>query len=182
MLIKNTTQNYGIVAILFHWIMAILIIGMLALGLYMTGLPKSLEKFQLIGWHKEYGILILMLAVLRVAWRLSNLLPSLTTLPTWERLAARLTHFLLYVAMFIMPLTGWMMSSAAGYSVSFFGLFTLPDLIGTNKDLAHTISEIHEYTAYALIALIILHVLAALKHYWIDKDNIMQRMLSSRSN
>lgn len=177
MLIKNTTTQYGIVAIFLHWFIAMLIIGMIVLGLYMTDLPISLEKLKLYGWHKEYGFLILFLAILRIAWRFANITPLLPkTMPNWERLAARSVHFAFYFFMFAMPLTGWLITSASGLPASFFGLFVLPDLIKPDANQQHLFEIIHQWLAYALIVLITAHVLAALQHHFLYKDDIMRRI------
>lgn len=177
MQIKNSLSRYGFIAIALHWIIAILIIALLALGLYMVALPISLEKLKLYGWHKEYGILALMLAMLRIMWRLANITPLLS-LPLWERLAARTVHWAFYGFMFAMPITGWLITSAAGLPVSFFGLFVLPDLVSANNDQMKLFQEIHEWLGYGLIATIVLHTCAALKHHFINKDDILRRMLS----
>jgi cytochrome b561 len=176
--IKNTENRYGVMAILLHWGMAMLVIGMLALGLYMTNLPLGLKKIKLIGWHKEFGILILMLVCFRFGWRVSGIVPRLPSeIPQWQKIAARLSHFALYFFMFAMPLTGWMMSSAANFSVSFFGWFTLPQVISPNPDLKTLLGEIHKWFAYGLIATICIHIGAALKHHFINKDNVLIGML-----
>ena len=177
MQIKNSSNHYGLVAIMLHWVMAIIIIGLLCLGLYMTGLPTSPQKIKFYGWHKEFGALVFMLAALRILWYVANIKPSLSMLNTLERFGARAAHWALYGFMFALPLTGWLMSSASGFPVSFFGLFILPDLIAPNDEARHLFAQIHEWLAYGLIAIIILHVLAALKHYLIDRDDILQRML-----
>lgn len=177
MRIKNTEDHFGIVAIFFHWVMAFLIIGMLIIGLYMTSLPEGLKQLKLFGWHKETGILILMLAVARSMWRLANIVPRLD-LPWWEKFAARAVHYAFYVFMFLMPITGWLISSAAGVQVSFFGWFLLPNLIAANHDQMELFANIHTWLAYGLIATIVLHVCAAFKHLLIDKDDIFERMLS----
>lgn len=174
--IKNSEQAYGTVAKSLHWIIAIIMIGMLCLGLYMTRLPLSLEQVKLIGWHKEIGVIVLALAFIRIAWRLLNVTPLLS-LPWLEKFAARAIHWAFYGFMFALPITGWLMSSAAGFPVSFFGLFTLPDLIAPNETLRHLLAETHKWLAYGLIATICLHVAAALKHHFIDKDDILRRML-----
>ena len=178
MQLKNTDNQFGIVAIILHWVMAILLIGMLALGLYMAGLPISLEKLKLYGWHKEYGMLVLMLVVLRLAWRLATISPSLDGLPLFERVGARAVHGAFYFFMFAMPMTGWLITSAAGLSVSFFGLFIIPTIIAPNHDQLALLGEIHTWLGYGLIATIILHVAAACKHHFIDKDDILRRMLN----
>lgn len=176
MQIKNTQDRYGVVAITLHWIIAVLIIGMLCLGLYMADLPASAEKLKLFGWHKEYGMLILALAMMRIVWRFRSVNPTLD-IPRWERIAAHTVHWALYAFMFAMPITGWLITSAAGLPVSFFGLFVIPTLIEPNKELQHLFGDIHEYLAYGLIATICGHVGAALKHEFINKDDILRRML-----
>lgn len=175
--IRNTPQSYGSVAILFHWTMAILIILLIILGLYMTGLPVSLRKLKLYGWHKEWGILVLGLVILRVLWRSMNVVPLLSGLPAWEALAARCTHWSFYLLMGVLPISGWIMSSAAGLPVSFFGLFVLPDWVKPDEGLRLYFKQIHVYLAYIMIAFICLHVLAALKHHFINRDDILRRIL-----
>ena len=177
MQIKNTKNNFGWVAIIFHWVMALLILGMLGVGLYMKRLPIGLEKLQLYGLHKSFGILVLMLVIVRVCWRMINITPSLATLPSWEKYSARAVHYAFYFFMFAMPLTGWLMTSAAGLAPSFFGLFTLPNLVAPDDHLRHLLAETHKYLAFALIATVCLHVAAVLKHQFIDKDAILRRML-----
>lgn len=176
MRVKNTSERFGIVAIALHWVIAFLIIGMLALGLYMVNLPTGLEKLKLYGWHKEYGLLILSLAIVRITWRIINKTPQLM-LPWWEKLAAYSVHWAFYGFMFAMPITGWLISSAAGIRVSFFGLFTLPNLIEPNQQSLNFFAWCHESLGYALIVTIIIHVMAALKHHFINKDDILRRMM-----
>lgn len=155
-----------------------LLFFMLGLGLYMTSLHISLEKLKLYGWHKECGILILMLVTLRLIWRLSNITPNFPTeMPHWQKLAARAVHLAFYGFMIVMPITGWLISSAAGLPVSFFGLFVLPTLIPANEHLQALFSEIHTWLAYTLIAAICAHVAAALQHHFINKDDTLRRML-----
>lgn len=177
MKITNTENQYGIITILLHWVMAILLIGMVVLGLYMTALPVSLLKLKLYGWHKQFGILVLMLVMLRIVWRIANISPSLAALPWWESFAARSVHWAFYGFMLALPITGWLMTSAAGLAPSFFGLFVLPDLIAPNEGHRLLLAKIHQWLAYGLIATFCAHVGAALKHEFIDKDGIMRRML-----
>ena len=178
MQLKNSLTHYGIIAILFHWIMAIIVIGLICLGLYMTTLPTSIAKLKLFRWHKEYGILILMLVSLRIFWRITSIIPSLTALSAFEKYAALIVHWAFYGLMIALPITGWLMTSSAGLPVSFFGLFVLPDLIFPDQDNQHLFATIHEWLAYTLIFLICLHILAALKHHFVNKDDILRRMLS----
>lgn len=177
MLFRNTENQFGWISIFLHWIMAILIIGMLILGLYMTRIPISLLKLKLYGLHKEIGALILFLFFVRVTWRFINTLPSLADIPAWERWSARAMHFALYGFMCLLPVTGWLLTSSAGLPVSFFGLFTLPNLVPANPNVQAIMTTIHHWLAYFLIGAIALHGAAALKHHFIDKDSILRRIL-----
>ncbi|MFA6303369.1 MAG: cytochrome b [Legionella sp.] len=175
--LKNDAKHFGLLAIVLHWFMAVLIIGLLGVGLYMVDLPISAEKLKLYGQHKEFGLLVLALVILRLFWRFINTTPQLN-IPLWEAIAARAAHWALYIFMFAMPITGWLQTSAAGLPPSFFGLFTLPSLVAPNEDLRSLFATIHEWLAYGLIATICLHTAAALKHHFIDKDDILKRMIS----
>jgi len=173
----NTDNRFGVVTIFLHWLMAIIIIGLLIVGLYMVALPISYTKLKLYGWHKEYGLLILGLVIFRLLWRLININPRLS-LPIWEKIAARSVHWAFYGFMFAMPITGWLITSAAGLPASFFGLFVLPNLIAPNEESRVLFEAIHKWVGYGLIVTILLHASAALKHHFIDKDDILRRMLS----
>ncbi|WP_133139381.1 cytochrome b [Legionella genomosp. 1] len=177
MLLKNSNDHFGLIAILFHWIMAILIIGLLIMGIYMVELPISLQKLKLYGWHKEYGLLALALVIVRLCWRIINISPELS-LPRYEIIAARLVHWAFYGFMFAMPITGWLITSAAGLPASFFGLFTLPNLIVPDEEQRQFYELVHEWLGYGLIVTIILHASAALKHHFINRDNVLRRMIS----
>ncbi len=173
----NTPHGFGYVAIGFHWVMALLIFGMLGAGLYMVRLPAGIQKLTFYGIHKEVGMLVLMLAVLRLTWRFRNVIPTLGDLPQWEAIAARLSHRALYFFMFAMPLTGWMLTSRAGFPISFFGFFVIPTLADPDPTQRELFDTIHVYLAYSLIALLAVHIGGALKHLVIDKDSIFKRML-----
>lgn len=177
MQINNTNKRYGLIAILLHWVMAILIVGLLAMGLYMTRIPVSLLKLKLFGWHKEYGMLVLMLVMLRIVWRTTHLIPSLSELTAFERMAARTVHWAFYAFMIALPITGWLITSAAGLEISFFGLFLIPNLISPNEKVRVLCQEIHQWLSYGLIVTFCGHVGAALKHHFINKDDILRRML-----
>ena len=176
MQITNTAQCYGLIATLLHWIMAALLIGLLVLGLYMVALPISYQKLKLYGWHKEYGLLALGLVVIRVGWRLLNVVPALS-LPWREKWAARAVHWTFYFFMFATPLTGWLVTSAAGLPASFFGYGVLPDLVAPSQEGLAVFQRLHQSFGYGLIMTIVLHSSAALKHHFINKDNILKRML-----
>jgi cytochrome b561 len=178
--IENTPNGYGLVAVLFHWLVAALIIVLSGLGLYMVRLPDvgfSKEKILLILFHKELGMLILMLVALRWIWRLCNVLPELVGhLPDWQKITARFVHLCFYGLMFALPVTGWLMSSAAGIPVSFFGLFTLPDPIARDDALFRTLIDVHKFLGYVTIALIFVHAGAALRHHFHFEDDTLRKM------
>lgn len=177
MLITNTKERYGIISILLHWIMAIMIILLIIMGIYMVSISISPLKLKLFRWHKEMGMLILMLATVRIGWRFFNTTPSLKFLPVLEQIAARGVHWVFYFFMFLLPISGWLLSSAAGLSVSFYGLFLFPDWISPNEIERLFLTSLHKWLAYALILMLSLHILASLKHFFINKDKILQRML-----
>ncbi len=173
----NTPQGFGYGSITFHWVMAALVIGLLSVGLYMVSLPSGPDKLKIYGLHKATGMLVLMLVTLRVLWKFKNVTPSLEGLPSWQIHAARLSHGALYFFMFAMPLIGWMLTSRAGYPISFFGLFVIPTLAEADPQQRELFALLHKYSAYTLILLILIHTAAAFKHHFVDKDSILKRML-----
>jgi len=181
MQILNNEQRYGTVAMVIHWSMAVLLIVLVALGLYMVSLPDvgfDTRKIALILYHKELGVLAFALVALRWVWRLGNVLPHLAeNLPDWQKLTARFVHLCFYALMFAMPITGWLMSSAAGIPVSVLGSFQLPDLIGHDDVLFRAFVEIHRWLGYALTTCILVHTGAALSHHLIFKDETLRKML-----
>lgn len=177
-MLKNTPDKYGAVTKALHWVTAPLILGMLGVGLYMTGLDDLGQKLVLYPLHKSVGVCVLVLVLLRIVWHLYSKKPPLpASLKAWEKAAALAVHLLLYVCLVGMPLSGWLLSSAAGRTVSVFNMFKLPDLVGQNENLADIFGETHEILGWTLIGLIIVHVFGALKHRFIDKDKTLQRML-----
>lgn len=178
MMLKNTPEKYGAIAKFFHWVMALAIIFMLVLGFYMQDLPVSPDKFQYYGLHKSIGALILIAVTLRLAWRQINVIPKLPSDMNFpERLGAHLSHYALYTMMFAMPLVGWAMSSAAGFPVTVFDMFTLPNIVAPDKARFELLRELHWLGGYMLAGLIILHAAAALFHHFWRKDNVLKRML-----
>ncbi len=178
MIWRNTAQKFGIIHQSLHWIIAILVIAMICVGLYMEEMENGPKLFKIYALHKSVGITVLALVVLRLIWVLSSKHPqSLPNHRAWEKFLAKAIHGLLYVALLAMPLSGWIMSSAKGFSVSVFGLFTLPDLVHPDKGLAQFAVGVHEYAAWILIAMIALHVAGALKHHIIDRDDTLKRMI-----
>jgi cytochrome b561 len=175
---STTVTRYSAVAQTFHWIIAALIVTQYTLATMADDLPLGMRKLSLLARHKSFGMTVLMLAVLRLAWRLFNKPPELPVeMSKFERIAARLTHVIFYVLLFAMPLSGWIMSSAKNYSVSWFGLFTWPDLVAPNEQAFDLFKSIHQILATTLFFLAILHILAALKHHFWNKDDVLKRML-----
>ncbi|HEX3847191.1 MAG TPA: cytochrome b [Steroidobacteraceae bacterium] len=171
-------SRYGAVAQSLHWIIAALIVVQFTLAYSADDLPLGAHKLALLARHKSFGMTILMLAIVRVAWRAGHRPPDLPAgMSAIERFAARGTHVALYVLIFIMPLTGWTMSSAKNYSVSWFGLFTWPNLIGKNEQAFDALRTTHHTLGAILLGVAILHVLAALKHHFWNKDAVLRRML-----
>jgi cytochrome b561 len=179
--IENTEHRYGAIAILFHWSMALLVIGLAALGLYMVTLPDAgftTKKVTLVLYHKEFGVLALVLLATRLVWRVTQILPRLVEhLPDWQKIAARFAHLSFYALLFALPVTGCLMSSAAGIPVSFFDLFMLPDFVHRDHDLFQRYIAIHKWLGYVLILLIFVHAGAALRHHFAFKDDTLGKML-----
>ncbi len=179
--LDNSELRYGAIAILLHWSMALLVIGLAALGLYMVTLPDvgfSTKKITLVLYHKEFGVLALVLLAIRLVWRVSHILPRLVeNLPAWQKIAARFVHLCFYALLFALPLSGWLMSSAAGIPVSFFGWFMLPDFVHRDDDLLQRYMTIHQWLGYVLILCIFVHAGAALRHQFVFKDDTLRRML-----
>jgi cytochrome b561 len=178
MAIQNTTRRWGSVSQLLHWTIVVLIIVQVTLATMADDLPNGMRKLTLLARHKSFGITILALVILRLLWRRLNEIPGLPdTLKRYERFLARFVHGALYVLLFAMPLSGWMMSSARGFPVSWFGFIQLPDLVPKSKPLYDAFLATHQALAWALGAVVILHVAAALKHHFVLKDDTLRRML-----
>jgi len=181
------SHRYGRVAILLHWLLAVALVAIFCLGLYMADLPFSPLRLKLFSWHKWAGVTVLALSLLRLLWRLTHRAPPLpariaNAMPTWQHKAFEATHGLLYLLFFVVPLVGWAYSSAAGFPIVLFGQFPLPDLVAPDHALAALIKPWHKFSAFALAGLVVLHVAAALKHHWIDRDGLIDRMLPTRGH
>jgi len=164
-------------AIALHWAAAFLIACNVALGLSMVDLPFSPQKFRWYGWHKWIGITVFLLAAARLVWRTLHPPPAPVPMPPWQQRAASIAHGLLYALMLAIPISGWIYSSSTGISVVYLGLFPLPDLVGKDKALAETLKAVHVTLNFALAALVFVHVGAAIKHHWVDRDGVLPRML-----
>jgi cytochrome b561 len=170
--------RYSSLAMVFHWLLAVLIIGTFSFGLYMTDLPFSPARVKQFNWHKWAGISILALSCLRLLWRLTHRPPPLPAgTPSWQVRIAGLTHGALYVLFFAVPLAGWAYSNAAGFPVVVFGVLPLPDWVPTSSSLADILKIVHHWLAYSLAALVLLHIAAALQHQLLKKDRLLERML-----
>lgn len=174
-------DRYTSTAIALHWLIATMILISVPLGLYMTGLKLSPEKLKLYNWHKWAGVTIFMLMMIRCAWRVVYAPPpSPASTPAWQRQAARATHFLLYALLIAIPLSGWLMSSAKGFQTVYLGVIPLPDLLDKHKELGELLEQVHRLLNYAMIAAVSVHTATALKHHFIDRDDVLRRMLPGR--
>jgi cytochrome b561 len=174
-------SRYSAVAIVLHWLLALLLVGLFCVGIYMTDLPFSPQRLKLYNWHKWVGMVVLTLSLLRLLWRLTHRPPELpadvqAAMPAWQRVAHHGTHVALYVLFLAVPLLGWAYSSSAGFSIVLFGVLPLPDWMPVDKAFAEVIKPWHGWAAKAMALLVILHIAAALKHHFIDRDGLLQRM------
>jgi cytochrome b561 len=177
MSVRSDNRQWGSVAKFFHWIVALGILGNGVWGLLMTDMSPSMSKINIYALHKSIGLTVLALFFLRLAWRLYDRAPPDEPAPRWQRIAAHVTHGLLYLFILALPLTGWMYNSLHGYPLQWFKLFNLPALAAKNEQLAHTVRDVHEYLFYLLLLVLVGHVGAALKHHVFDQDNVLRRML-----
>jgi len=175
---RNSTSSYGAVAKFLHWGIVILIIVQYFLAEAAEELPDGAGKLDMITRHKSFGMLLLLLALARIGWKLANRgLPPPVPMANGQRIAAAAGHGLLYLLLLAQPISGWLMSSAAGYPVSLFGLVDFPALVGENHDLHESLEEVHEVLFNALAVVALLHALAALYHHFFMKDDTLRRML-----
>jgi len=174
---KNTNpQRYTRTAIVLHWLIALFIFSAFPLGLYMHDLPLSPFKLQLYSYHKWIGVSVLLAAAARLVWRAAHPAPAMLDMPRWQHVAAHGIHQLLYVLLFAIPLSGWLMSSAKGFQTVYFGVLPLPDLLGKNKELGDLLQIVHQVLNYLLLALVGAHIAGALKHHFVERDDTLRRM------
>ena len=179
--ISTVPARYTGTAIALHWLMALMIVGSLAVGTYMVDLPFSVSRLKLYNWHKWAGVLILALSAARLLWRLTHQPPADLPMPDWQRRAAHGAHLALYALFFAVPLMGWAYSSAAGFPIVLFGVLPLPDFVSPDRALAEALKPWHGWLAKTLAAVVLLHVAGALKHHVIDRDGLLRRMWLGRA-
>lgn len=191
MALKNTSDAWGWVARAFHWVMALMILILLGVGFYMTEIEQDLiRQFQLTQTHKSFGFVVFILAILRVVWKFrAGPTPSLPShMPRWQKSASHISHIMLYILMFWMPLSGWLMASAsplnnegaypARIANKVFGLFELPDpFLNGTKELTEIFANAHWFGAVGIVLILAIHVGAALKHHFLEHDTILMRMI-----
>jgi len=186
-MIKNTKQRYGIVAMLFHWLSAVIIIFMFGLGIYMMDLSYGhpYEKTSL-DLHQSLGLSFFILWSMRIIWKIINTSPKLDEATTLfkkvENFSAHFVHAILYILMFVMLFSGYLLAitDGAGYSFTFWGWFEVPSLGEIFEERADTAGLIHEFVSWALVGLASIHALAALKHHFFDKDDTLKKMLPKK--
>lgn len=171
-------NRYSSVSLILHWIIALAVVVQVALIVAHEATEGPLSR-EFVQMHKAVGLTILVLTLGRIGWRLANPLIALPAeMPKWERLLSRTTQLLFYVVLLVMPLSGWLASSAGGRAISWFGLFQWPLLpIGGGREAAGRFMDVHEAAAILLFLLIFLHVAGALKHQFINRDNVLHRMI-----
>jgi cytochrome b561 len=175
---RNNPQAYGAVAKFLHWSIVLLIIAQYLIIEAADELPDGVQKFAAITRHKSLGMLVLGLVLVRIAWKFFNRRqPAPVPMPRAQGIAAAAAHGLLYLLILAQPISGWAMSSAANYPVTFFGLFQFPALVGANHDAHEFYEEVHETLFVALVVVAAIHALAALYHHVLLKDDTLRRML-----
>jgi cytochrome b561 len=171
------SERYNPVSILLHWAVALLIFAAFPLGMYMADLELSPTKLQLFSYHKWIGVTVFALVAVRLAWRAGHPPPPpIAGMPRWQEISSVAIHHLLYLLMIVVPISGWLMSSAKGVQTVWFGVLPLPDLLQKDKELGSLLEDVHQLLAFSMASLVAIHFAAAIKHQFIDKDGLMLRM------
>lgn len=174
---KNTENSYGTIAKGFHWLLFLMLTFSIVAGNFLASMPKGVEKLQAAGMHKSFGVILLLLILARLAWRLINVTPKEPEgTPAIQNILARGMHWVLYTLMFAQPLSGILMSQAAGYPISVFGVFELPMLLDKDQSLAQFFRGAHGTVWILLVLAVIGHAGAAMYHHFVQKDDVMRRM------
>ncbi len=172
-------QRYGLTAQLGHWLTVLLLCAAFPVGFYMVELALSPTKLKLFSYHKWIGVTVFALVLLRLLWRRWNPPPPPPAMAPWAVRTAQITHRLLYLLLLVVPLSGWLMSSAKGFQTVYFGRLPIPDLLGKDPALGAALETVHWMLNKMLLGLVALHVAAALKHHFVDRDAVLRRMLPS---
>lgn len=181
MTLKNTPERWGAVSKAVHWLIVLLIAVMAAIGLTMEDFANGPDKIRLYALHKSLGITILALVALRLLWRLYAGAPTpVPGTPAWQRRIAGLTHVAIYALMFALPLSGWVLNSASGFPLQWFGLFNLPHIVERSQDLHALAEDVHELLFWTLMLLVAVHAAAAFYHHLFLGDDTLRRMLPGR--
>ncbi|MGN6730036.1 MAG: cytochrome b [Rhodanobacteraceae bacterium] len=177
-MLRNTETRWGSVAQAFHWLIAALIVVQGAIGLTMVELGMTPTKVKVFALHKSIGLTVLALVLLRLAWRLTQRAPREVPMPRWQLAAARTSHFLLYVLILALPFSGWLFNSAANFPLEWFGMFHVPSLTrGLDPVLKAFALRAHVVLFWVLVAVVAVHVFAALWHHFRQRDEVLLRML-----
>lgn len=173
---QDQVSRYTGVAVTLHWTIAALLVVAFTLGWVMTDLEVSPLKLRMFNWHKWVGVTILLCVIARLLWRLTHKPPAMLPMPALQRMAAKSIHAAIYIVLLLLPVSGWVYSNAAGYQVVYLGLVPLPNLVTKNKEVADVLMERHEFLGWCLLVLALLHIAAALKHHFVDRDTTLKRM------
>jgi cytochrome b561 len=181
-MLRNTDTRWGGVAQAFHWLVAALIVAQGAIGLTMVELGMTPTKVRVFALHKSIGLTVLALVLLRLAWRLAQRAPREVPMPRWQLAAARMSHFLLYALILALPFSGWLFNSAANFPLEWFGVFHVPSLTrgGLDPVLKAFALRAHVVLFWVLVAVVAIHVFAALWHHFRQRDDVLVRMLPAR--
>ncbi len=178
--LANSTERFGLVSLALHWVMALLVIALFALGFYMTGLEYTdIWYHSAPEFHKSFGLLLFLLVLFRLGWRLGSVMPAFVPMPRWESSAALAVHRLFYLLLLAIPVSGYLISTADGRGIEFFGLFEVPALISGVEGQEDAAGAVHLILAFSIIGLTGLHTAAACKHHFIDKDSTLKRIFGS---
>lgn len=184
MQLKNSDNAYGLVAICLHWLMAVLLIILFALGEYMEGLDYYDAWYHTAPWiHKSIGIIVFALLISRTFWRFITLTPApIPEHKNWEVVLAKSTHWMLYLIMFVVCISGYLISTAEGAGIEVFGWFSVADIISYGEMQAETAGSVHGIATKLLLLLFVVHLLGVMKHRMIDKDKTLTRIIRTPSN
>jgi len=176
---KDFQGKYNYSSQILHAVIGAIIIALIAEGMYMVDLPKSEFKYHLYDLHKSFGMLLLLLLFPRYILRIYNRQKfNIKIFTKYKLLLNKLNYWLSYFLMVTIPLSGWVMSSAGGHKVTFFGLFDFPAIVDKNKEIQHFAREFHEVSAGIMIAFILIHIALVMKNHFIDKNKMLRRMFS----